>query len=332
MLNLKRLNRIHLSKKPKVQLFMAKMVLTPNYRLAPVKITLEGLENIPSEPVIFAMNHTDRYNYWPFQFQLWKETGRFTATWVKGKYYENPFVRKFMELVNSIPAVSRGYILTKDFAQTIQREPSQEEYRLLRKQIDHYFWNQTLENSSTEHIPQALLTKKRNMLGREFNPKKETYWDAVTQLFNTMNQRFLELNKEAFEKNLDVLIFPQGTRSTRLSKGHGGISQAALYFNRSIVPVGCSGADQAYPANSPIAKSGNITFRIGKPITQTQMKPFMPEEPFIPFTNTAEKNYHENFQKLVDVVMDRINHLVDEPYQFSQSKDSDGTQGSKRFI
>ena len=42
---------------------------------------------MPDEPVIFAMNHTDRYNYVPFQYGLWQEKDRFTATWVKGKYY-----------------------------------------------------------------------------------------------------------------------------------------------------------------------------------------------------------------------------------------------------
>jgi hypothetical protein len=33
------------------------------------------------------MNHTDRYNYWPFQYQLWKWQYPYTTVWAKGKYY-----------------------------------------------------------------------------------------------------------------------------------------------------------------------------------------------------------------------------------------------------
>ena len=84
-----------------------------NYGLIPgVKIDFEDFEEVPPEPVIFAMNHTDRYNYFPFQYTLWRIANRFTATWVKGKYYESRFVGGFMESMNQLPTVSRGYIIT----------------------------------------------------------------------------------------------------------------------------------------------------------------------------------------------------------------------------
>ena len=60
MLDLPRLKRIRLMKRPVGQVFFANTVLTPNYNFLPgVDIEIEGLENIPDEPVIFAM--TVRY-------------------------------------------------------------------------------------------------------------------------------------------------------------------------------------------------------------------------------------------------------------------------------
>ncbi len=73
MLDLPRLKRIRLMKRPIGQLFFGYALLGPNYRFLPgVDIQLEGLEKIPNEPVIFAMNHTDRFNYFPFMYKLWK--------------------------------------------------------------------------------------------------------------------------------------------------------------------------------------------------------------------------------------------------------------------
>ena len=116
MLDLPRMERIKLTARPKMQRLLAYTLLMPNYRVLPgVKIELEGLSRIPDEPVIYAMNHTDRYNYWPFQFWLWRARSRYTATWVKGKYYEKAAVGMFMELTSNLPTVSRGYIITKDF-------------------------------------------------------------------------------------------------------------------------------------------------------------------------------------------------------------------------
>ena len=69
MVNLEFLDTINLVTWPWGQEFMARAVLGPNYHLfAKVKIKMENIENIPKgKPVIFAMNHTDRFNYWPLQ-------------------------------------------------------------------------------------------------------------------------------------------------------------------------------------------------------------------------------------------------------------------------
>lgn len=326
MLDLPRLERIRLTGRPRAQRFIAVALLMPNYRLPPrVRIDLEHVDRLPDHPVVFAMNHTDRYNYWPFQYQLWSELGRFTATWVKGKYYQNAFVGKFMELMNNIPTVSRGYIISRDFLNTVGRAPSEEEYAALRALVD---------GSSTDEsgLPSEIFARPRDMLGRAFDPRTETYAQAVDQLFRAMMRRFVELNAEAFDRNLDVLVFPQGTRSVRLSRGHGGLAQIALKFRRTIVPVGCSGSDVCYPSGSPVAKPGHIVYRLGHPIPWEEMAPFHPPEDFEPFTPEAEERHSDRFQGLVDLVMDRINDLVDEPYKFAGDASSDGVRGSSRFV
>lgn len=326
MLDLPRLSRIRLTPRPGAQRLVARTFLTPNYELPPrVRIDVEHFDRIPSEPVIFAMNHTDRYNYWPFQYALWKRSDRFTATWVKGKYYQNAFVAKFMELTNNIPTVSRGYLISRDFLNTAGRPPTDEEYAALRSVVE-------TGNEQREGLPPEIFDRPRNMLGRPFDPTRESYAEAVDQLFRAMMRRFVELNAEAFDRGLDVLVFPQGTRSVRLSRGHIGLAQVALRFRRCIVPVGCSGSDRVYPGGSPVAKPGHIIYRIGEPITVDEMAPFHVPEAFEPFTPEAEERHHDRFQGLVALVMERINELVDEPYRWGDDTAGDGVRGSSRFV
>lgn len=317
---------IQLTARPRIQRFIAWSLLAPNYELPPrVRIDVEGLDTLPDEPVLLAMNHTDRYNYWPFQYALYRRKNRFTATWVKGKYYQNPWVGKFMELTNNIPTVSRGYLISRDFVDTMQRPPNEEEYAELRRLVEG-------DGAVPSTVPAAILEQPRNMLGRPFDPARESYAGAVDALFRTMMARFVELNREAFAKGLDVLVFPQGTRSTRISRGHGGLAQIALALDRPIVPVGCSGSDRCYPSGSPLARPGHIVYRIGEPIRRSEMAPFQTPGPFEPFTPEAEQEHRDRFQGLVDLVMDRINDLVDPPYKRGEEDHSDGTRGVSRFV
>jgi 1-acyl-sn-glycerol-3-phosphate acyltransferase len=326
MLDLPRIQSIRLTARPRVQRFIAWGLLAPNYELPPrVRIEVEGLEHLPDEPVLLAMNHTDRYNYWPLQYALYRRENRFTATWVKGKYYQSPFVGKFMELTNNIPTVSRGYLISRDFINAVGRPPTDEEYAELRRFVEG-------DGTMPTSVPAPILTQARDILGHAFDPAQHTYAEAINTLFRAMMARFVELNREAFAKGLDVLVFPQGTRSKRLSKGHGGLAQIALALDRMIVPVGCNGSDRCYPTGSPVARGGHIVYRVGSPITREDMAPFRTPTPFEPFTPEAEQQHRERFQGLVDVVMDRINDLLDPPYRRGEGGESDGTRGVSRFV
>lgn len=331
MLDLARLERIRLSPSPRFQRVVAYALLAPNYDLPPrVKIDLEGVENVPDEPVIFAMNHTDRYNYWPFQYAWWRRRGRFTATWVKGKYYENALVGKFMELTNNIPTVSRGYLITKDFLTTMERRPTDAEYEALRTLVDRAAHGEELEPE--EVVPRELLERPRDMLGRRFDPSRERYAFAVDGLFRTMMRRFVELNEQASRLGLDLLIFPQGTRSKRLSRGHVGLSQMAMHLERPVVPIGCSGSDRLYPGGSPIARPGRVVYRFGAPIRAADAAAWVERGSFEPFTTEAETQHRAAFQAYVDQVMQAIDQLVDEEYRFSTDGTSEGVGGSHRFV
>lgn len=332
LLDLERLNSIRLSAVPWFQKVTARFLLMPNYNLPPrVKIRLEGTENIPNEPVIYAMNHTDKYNYWPFQYRLWRKMDRFTATWVKGKYYQHPLLGKFLEMTNNIPAASRGYLIAKDFKLTMGRAPRPEEYAFLRELVNHV--GKMDDKLDTSSVPAPILQRARNILGVYFDPRRETYGHCIDRLFRKMMGRFVQLNEQAFELGLDVIIFPQGTRSKRLSKGRIGLGQIALKFKRPVVPVGCNGSDRAYPGNSPLAKGGNeITYRIGTPIRYEDVPQFHVDDDFEPFTPEAEKQYKPQFQGYVDLVMDKINNLLDSEYRYSNDQQSLGVKGTARFV
>lgn len=331
MLDLARLDRIELSAKPIVQRLVGTLVLAPNYDLPPrVRIEFEGVNNVPDEPVIFAMNHTDRFNYWPLQYALWRRRGRYTATWVKGKYYETPVVGFFMEMTNNIPTVSRGYLITKDFIKCLGRRPSNAEYTAVRAWVNAVSRGESVPPPA--EAPREILERPRDILGVRFYPQRESYAAAIDGLFRRMMRRFVELNEEAAELGLDLLIFPEGTRSVRLSKGRPGLAQIAMHLERTVVPVGCNGTDLIYPGSSPFARSGRAVYRFGAPVRPEDSVAWVDRGTFAPFTAEAEREHQKAFQAYVDDIIERIDPLLDERYQFGVTPDSESVVGSDRFV
>ncbi len=338
VLDLARMQRIRLSARPLSQRVVGHVFLGPNYRWWPgVDISIEHAERIPSGPVVYAMNHTDRYNYFPWQWKLWRAHDRMTATWVKGKYYEQLLVGAFMEMTNNIPAVSRGYVIARDVLSLTGAKPADDVYAALRRAADDWaVAGATTQDARPEAYapavaPPGLLDRPRDILGYRFDPAREHWLEAIDAVYRAMTRRFVELNAEALALGLDIIVFPEGTRSRRLSRGHVGLAQIALALNVPIVPVGCSGSDEVYPGGSPWGRAGRIVYRVGEPLTVEELSAWRPAEPFEPMTPEALLAHRDAFQGLVDEVMQRIDGLVDEPYRFVDGE-SDGVRGADRFL
>ena len=335
MIDQARLDSISLHAVPLGQIVFGALVLTPNYLLPPhrTRIVLEGTEHLAAvrddggRGAILVMNHTDRFNYWPFQYALWRRKLGFTATWVKGKYYENPLVGAFLDAANNIPVPSRGYLITKDFQRATRRVPDAQEYRTLRRLADGQIDEAAARAEGGPAIGEFLLWPFPERDGAAGG----TWADSVEVRFERMMRRVMDINRDALAKGLHVLIFPQGTRSKRLTRGHVGAAEVILDTGAPVVPIGCSGSDKLYPGNSPWSRGGTVTYRIGSPLTVAgELARFGIGEAFTPFTRSADK-HHATFQALTDVLTDRINDLVDHEYRYGGG-DSAAEGGAQRFV
>ena len=328
MLDLKRLQRLRLRKIPWGQLLVANLGMRPNYTFLPgVNIVLEGLDNLPSnERVIFALNHTDRYNPWPFQFMLYRMKLGFTVTWVKAKYYESRFIGTFMTACNNIPLPSRGYVISTEFRKFMKRAPSNEEYRLIRDMMDG------VRDLSNPFLPDDSDDVKRFFEGTSGSVAEtiqhlEGYFGEMMEIVSRLSSQVMA------ELNSHLLVCPQGTRSKRLTAGKTGMVQMAQNMGATIVPVGCNGSDKLYPGANPFAKRGTVVYRIGKPlrVDEGPLAPHRVPSEVLPFTRKGMEEYGSNYEVLTSIVMDRINDLLDPEYQYGEDIGSKAT-GVKRFV
>jgi len=290
-------------------------------------IVLEGLENIPADKgVMFALNHTDRYNYWPFQYELWRrDHERMTMAWVKAKYYENKVLGRFFDLCNNLPLPSRGYIILKDAYAVLSRKMKDDEYRVVRDMADGRISQEEAMEKGTDDV-RKLLTVAR----RDFLPAVETYFDFINRwndrLMGAVEDRTLEALRE--QRN-NIIVFPQGTRSIRLLPARTGMIQFALRHEIPIVPVGSNGCEKIYPTGNPWAKGGTVTYRIGKPLTvEDAFAPYRISEPFKPFTREAD--VHEKaLEGAADCLTQAIDVLLDEPYKMARDGADAGTRADR---
>ena len=191
MIDLAYLENITLRSIPRAQQLIALFLLTPNYHLfSKVVIEIEGIERIPQDDtVIFAMNHTDRYNYWPFQYKLWKaKSFPFTTVWVKGEYYRNPIVAKIFNLCSLIPVPSIKYFVQEMFLKKFGRRIREEEYRALKDAIDGKSESINVHRMESPELD-ALF--------------REHFVEYIISYYERIMERVVQLSEDAlFEKNL----------------------------------------------------------------------------------------------------------------------------------
>jgi 1-acyl-sn-glycerol-3-phosphate acyltransferase len=305
MVDLEYMKRIRLVSKPMGQQIVAAFLLHTNYRIfADVDIRIENVERIPrDENVIFAMNHTDRFNYWPFQYKMWHmKCFPYTTVWVKGKYYGNALMAKGLDLCNLIPVPSMGYLIEEFYKKKFKRRLDRDVYRDVKDVVDGMY-------NGVESWPKAAADALHEM--------GENFVDFVRDYYDMVMERVAELSRIAlYEKDLNLIIFPEGTRGTKLGEGRTGLAVLALHTGKKIVPVGCNNSDAVYTGSLPFAKSGWITYRVGEPLSlDNHLKEFKIEEPFTLFSKESQQKYKKQFEEVTRVVMDHINQLLDEKYR-----------------
>ena len=309
MVDLEYLKKIKLVSYSFVQKFIGTFFLGPNYNLfAHVDIRIENHDRIPrDENVIYAMNHTDRFNYWPFQYKLWRlKNIPETTVWVKGKYYRNPLLAKGLNLCNLIPVPSMGYLIQEFYRKQYNRTMDWELYRRVKDAVDGK--QEDLKEQARKLAETAAL------MGDSFVTFMRDYYEKTMA-------RVAEISQGALcEKKLSVIIFPEGTRGSQLGEGRTGIAQLALHTGKKVVPVACNNSDRVYPGSSPVAKSGWITYRVGEPLSlEGKLKPFRIDEPYKLLSRASQIQYREQFEGATRVIMEEINAMLDDRYRKSLS-------------
>lgn len=311
MVDIEYLKHIKLASEPLGQKLIGHLFLGPNFNLfSKVDIRIENAERIPrGENVIFAMNHTDRFNYWPFQYKMWRMKDLpFTTVWVKGKYYRNRLLAKGLDWCNLIPVPSMGYLIEEFFQKKARRRIAKDEYRAVRDVVDGKI---DAGASLPEPASDAL-----QLLGENFVEHLRDYYETVMDHVAALSRYAL------LEKKLNLIIFPEGTRSTQLGEGRTGTAQLALNTGVKVVPVGCNNSEQIYPGSSPVAKSGRITYRVGEPLClDNQLKEFRIPEGFKLLSRESQRRYKEQFEGATRVIMLSIRCLLDEKYRQAFSGD-----------
>jgi hypothetical protein len=184
----------------------------------------------------------------------------------------------------------------------------------------------------TGEVVDPLPDAAANFLNARGGPA--AFLEGFDRLFDQMIDEIVRLNREALEVGCNVLVFPQGTRSKRLSKGHTGLAQMSQALGADIVPVGCSGSDHCYPTMRPFSRGGHITCRIGAPLRLDgpELSAHRVTAPFRPLDKAATEAHGPAFEAITHAVMQAIDGLVDPEYRFAPDQSSDGVQGIDRFV
>ena len=247
-----------------------------NYRK--IEINVEG--EIPKGKFIIAMNHTDKYSYWPLQYSLFKKEGKIGSLWVKGGK-RSGFTNWFFDKMGLIPVPTPTYMMIKGYENLHKKTPSREE-------VDEF-------------------KKGEREFGKVDVPVIGEYHREGMRMVN-------DLSVNALDSGLYLIVYPEGTRHKRLGKGRLGLAQFALSNRIPVVPVGCSGGDKIYPGGNPWAKRGEVTYRIGKPIQPYDLrlgfsaKDVGLEKEVTDVTKVGLEIYTEH-------VMQKINRLLNDEYK-----------------
>lgn len=314
------LRTFHLPKVPYLQILLARCALGVDYRMPhrPTTVSIDGLEHLDGdEPMMVAMNHTDRYNYMPFMRELDQQGLCPLAPWVKGRYYRKPWLARLLNWCACVPVPSRGFLLSLDWLARTGRAPDSVEYRQLRLLGDGAWEGQELVPSVADYLKRAP------------GGGREGFAAAFQEHFEGLSGEVVRINREAMQLGYRPLVFPQGTRSRNLTRGFSGVVQMALHTGVRIVPVGVSGSDLLYPGDRPFSKGGHVHYCVGAPFDPAAEK----DEPadFIPLTIQASRDHGKRFEEITHRLMDCINELLPDEYRY-EPEPIEHSAGAERFL
>ncbi len=293
-------------------------------RLTGTHVALEGIERFPTSSALLACNSTHKMDWFFFQ-ELFMNLGLRAPIISKGKNWHEPTARFGCHFLDALPMVSKGYILGVDLKDVLGERPEENLYRRVRGYVDRG------EDPGDDPVIRRILTEPRDVLGASFDPTHMTYREFVRELYyRFQNEHLLRMCRDMIHQNHHVHIYPQGTVSSRLSRGRIGVIELARALDIPIIPLGLSGAPKVFINEElPILKGGEVTIRIGEPMHVDDLD--LPDD-FKPFFPDHEELYRDTLQDAADELMEQINALLDPPYQWAPDRESDGKQGVTRFI
>lgn len=284
-----------------------------------VRFDVQGFEGLPDSPVLLAANHTHFIDWIAMRWVCFQR-GRMQCNWVKPRTYEEGF-DTFLDLTGNIPLTSRGYMLAADVRTLLGRTPDEQEYRALRDHLD------TGVPLPEGELFERLQAEPRDILGRPFQPKRESWREAIEDLFEQMMGLTLGHTRALLTQGVDLAIMPQGVTNLQLTPGHPGALQAAWALDLPLVPVGVSGFPQAFGKSHSLPENGGtIIVRFGEPY-----RPPMPEG-HVPFRPSSERTHHDALIAGTHALMERINQLLEPTHQWSATPDQTDEMGVHRFI
>lgn len=287
-----------------------------------VQVVLED-PPIFTEPVMFAMNHSHYFDFMPSRRALWDQLGIRTVGFVKARAYQNRLERPFLERIGNIPLVSRGYLISADFAGVHRRMLREDEYRALREHVDH---GAPLPDEPTYR---AVLTQPRDMLDVGFDPGALPYREAIHACYTQAMATTLDHARTVLAAGHSLHIYPQGLYSTRLSRGRIGAVQFAQALGIPIVPIGLSGMNELFTRDHLVPHTrGTVTMRFGAP-RRIHGPEFDGFEPFVP---REELRLGAVLERETAALMQAINELLDPGYQWGEDINGDGLEGVSRFF
>ncbi len=314
------LQSIVIREQPLRQRVVQEIVTGANLRFFPgIDVIFEGQENIPSQgPFIITMNHTDDYNYLPLTLALTRQD-LYSAVWIKDKNYDNAAQRAFFDSMGMIPVHPAGAFLRRLYKSQFGRDAAT------------FFSGQKYKD--VKDVFDGKVTKEE-MLKRDLDVESAYFvrrMDDIRDYHQALMQKVGSLTLEAFDKGLYLLVFPEGSRSVRLSEGRTGVAEVALHTEIPVIPIGCNGGDRIYPPHSaplargpsgfwksflPNAARGVVVYNIGKPLTvDDALRPYRIKDEFELFSPDSQVKYASRFKGARDVIMYSIHGLLDERHQ-----------------